>query len=167
MDKQSLFRWWFYARQGYQTYFAFALIGINTLTVIYYLAIERAPFLKEAFPSFPVFVAIMLAIGLPILVLTGFFHYKKVPAYKSEAEVNIENNPYTYKIPPGWRLHVEMPFYLLISKYLTKIAKNEKITEEELNDMKKVQEKIEALMKGDYVGTKGKMLSFGQDDNKN
>ncbi len=166
MEKQSPFRWWFYARQGYQTYFAFAFIGINTLTVTYYLAIERAPFLQAIFPTFPIYVAIVLAIGLPVLVLTGFFHYKKVPAYKTEAEVNVENNPYTYKIPPGWRLHVEMPFNLLISKYLTKIAKNEKITEEELNDMKKVQEKIEDLMKGGYVGTKGRTLSFGQDDYK-
>lgn len=166
MKKLNPFRWLYYGRQGYTIYFAFAFIGINTLTVTYYLAIERAPFLKAVFPTFPIYVAIILAIGLPILVLTGFIHFRKIPGFKSEAEVNVENNPYTYKIPPGWRLHVEMPFYLLSSKYLIKLAKNEKITDEELNEMKKIQQDIEHLMKGGYVGTKGKTLSFGQHEVK-
>ena len=166
MDKTSLFRWWFYARQGYQTYFAFALIGINTLTVIYYLAIERAPFLKAAFPHFPVFVVIMLAIGLPTLVLTGFFQYKKMPAYKSEAEVNTENNPYQYKLPPGYWLHVVMPYFLSQSKLMTKLSKNEKITDEELNQINDLQKKMEHLIQGGYVGARERNLAFGKEKNE-
>jgi len=163
MDKQSLFRWWFYARQGYQTYFAFAFIGINTLTVTYYLAIEKAPFFKEIFPTFPIYVGIALAIGLPLLVLTGFFHYKKMPAYKSEAEINLENNPYMYKLPPGYWLKVIMPYFLISSKITMKIANNEKVTEEEINEINKIQKEMEKLNKGGYVGVRGKR-SFGSDD---
>ena len=163
MDKQSLFRWWFYARQGYQTYFAFAFIGINTLTVTYYLAIERAPFLQAIFPTFSIYVAIVLVIGMPVLVLTGFFHYKKVPAYKSEAEVNIENNPYTYKIPPGWMLYVGMPFNLLVTKLLVKLSNNEKFSEPDLTEISKLQKNIERLLQGGYVGDKNRTLAFDLD----
>ncbi len=163
MDKQSLFRWWFYARQGYQTYFAFAFIGINTLTVTYYLAIERAPFLQAIFPTFSIYVAIVLVIGMPVLVLTGFFHYKKVPAYKSEAEVNIENNPYTYKIPPGWMLYVGMPFNLLVTKLLVKLSNNEKFSEPDRTEISKLQKNIERLLQGGYVGDKNRTLAFDLD----
>jgi len=161
VEKQSLFRWWFYARQGYQTYFAFAFIGINTLTVTYYLAIERAPFLKEIFPTFPIYVAIILAIGLPTLVLTGFLHYKKLPAYKSEAEVNIENNPYVYKLPPGFQLHAVFPFYQLTIKLLLKLSQNEKLSDDDLNEISKLQKKIDTLLSGDYIGADKRRLSFG------
>ena len=146
MKKQNPFRWWYYLRQGYQIYFAFIFIGINTLTVTYFLAIERAPFLKEIFPTFPIYVAVVMAIGLPLLVLTGFIHFKKLPAYKSEAEVNIENNPYVYKLPPGFMQHVIMPYNLLVSKILLKLSKNEKLSDDDLNQMNELQKKFDHLL---------------------
>ena len=166
VNQSAFFRWWYYARQGYQVYFAFAFIGINTLTVTYYLAIEQAPFLKAVFPTFLIYVVISLAIGMPILVLTGFFHYKKMPAYKSEAEVNVENNPYQYKLPPGYWLRVIMPYFLAQSKIMTKLSKNEKISDNELNEITEIQKKMEHLIKGGYVGIEGKQVSFGNEDDK-
>ena len=161
--KESLFRWWFYARQGYTTYFAFALIGINTLTVTYYLAIEKAPFLQTVFPTFPVYVTILTAIGLPMLVITGYLHYRKMPAFKTEIEVHTENNPYVYKLPPGYWLLVVMPYFLAQSKLLTKLSKNEKVTDEEMNKISDLQKKMEHLIKGGYVGTENRVLSFGKE----
>ena len=46
------FRFWYYFRSGYGTYFAFILAAVNTLTVTYYLAIEKFPTLQAVFPSF-------------------------------------------------------------------------------------------------------------------
>ena len=138
-------------------------IAINTLTVTYFLAIEKAPFLKAIFPTFPIYVVIILAIGLPLLVLTGFIHYKKVPAYKSEAEIGTENNPYVYKLPPGYWIQVLMPYFLAQSKLLTKLSKNEKVTDEEMNKISDLQKKMEHLIEGGYVGADKRKLSFGRE----
>ena len=140
---------------GYSIYWAFLFMGINTLTVTYFLAIDRAPFLKEIFPSFLHYAVVIIIIGIPILVLTGFVHYKKIPGYKSEAEVNVESNPYTYKLSPGFWLHVIMPFYLLSSKILVKLSNNEKLTDDELKEISKLQKKMDHLLKGGYVGDNG------------
>jgi len=163
MIKLNIFRWWFYARQGYGIYFAMIFIAINTLTVTYFLAIEKAPFLKAIFPTFPIYVVIILAIGLPLLVMTGFIHYKKIPAYKSEAEVHTVNNPYAYKLPPGFWLEVIMPYFLAQSKLLTKLSKNEKVTDEELSKIYDLQKKMEHLNKGGYIGTENRQLAFGKE----
>ena len=163
MGKIKLFRIWFYFKTGYQQYFAFIFAAINTMIITYFLAIERAPILKEIFPTFGYYAIVLIAVGLPILILTGFLHFKKIPAFKSEQEIAFESNPYVYKLPPGYWFHVVMPFYLLSSKYLVKLGKNEKITDEELKEMSDLQEKMGILLKGDYIGAKGKVLSFGQD----
>ena len=135
-------------------------MGINTLTVTYYLAIEKAPFLQQIFPSFAHYAVVLVIIAVPVLVLTGFIHYKKIPGYKSEAEVNIEQNPYVYKLPPGFWLHVVMPYFRLQSDLLMKISKNEKLTENELDDMKKVQEKMDHLIKGGFVGDANRLKNI-------
>ena len=161
--KRTGFRAWFYLRMGYSVYWAFLFMGINTLTVTYYLAIERAPFLKEVFPSFLHYAIFLIIIAIPILVLTGFIHFKKLPGYKSEAEVSVESNPYTYKVPPGWMKHVFVPYYLVTTKYLVKIANNEKLNEDDIKEITVLQKKMESLIKGEYVGIEGRILSFGDD----
>ena len=83
--KRAGFRAWFYLRMGYSIYWSFLIMGINTLTVTYFLAIERAPFLQVIFPTFLHYGVIMVIVAVPILALTGFIHYKKIPGYKSEA----------------------------------------------------------------------------------
>ena len=88
------FRSWFYFRMGWSTYFVFILAAINTLTVTYFLAIDNYPSLKEVFPSFEQYVVITTCIGIPLLIMVGYAHYKKTLAYKSEADVLIESNPY-------------------------------------------------------------------------
>jgi len=156
--KRTGFRAWFYLRMGYTIYWAFLIMGINTLTVTYYLAIERAPFLQAIFPTFVHYAVVLIVVGIPILVLTGFVHYKKIPGYKSEAEVNIENNPYVYKLPPGHSKIVLYPYLFLMSKFLVKIAQNEKLTEDEIKEIGEIHKKTEHLLKGGYVGAEGKDL---------
>ena len=48
----KIFRYWFYFRIGWSQYFAFIFAAINTLTVTYFLAIEKYPALQAIFPSF-------------------------------------------------------------------------------------------------------------------
>ena len=94
MGKNLGFRGWFYFRIGWSTYFAFIFAAINTLTVTYYLAIDNYPALKEIFPSFEQYLLIIVSIGIPILILTGYSHYKKTKAFRSEVDIWIESNPY-------------------------------------------------------------------------
>ena len=68
MENKNLgFRSWYYFRMGWSTYFAFIFAAINTLTVTYYLAIERVPVLVTIFPNFVQYVLIISCIGIPLL----------------------------------------------------------------------------------------------------
>ena len=142
-------------------YFGFVFAAVNTLVITYYLAIERAPFLEAIFPTFPIYALIMIGVGVPLLGITGFIHFKRMPAFKSETEVHVESNPYIYKVPPGFARQVTFPHQLMMNKLILKLLTNEKITDDEIKQMKKIQKDMDHLIKGGYVGSPSK-LPFGQ-----
>ena len=122
------------------------------MTVTYYLAIENLPVLKEIFPTFTNYVLILIIVGIPSLILTGWLHFRRSTAYKSEAEISFESNPYIYKLPPGFWVKAVMPFYLQTSKMLVKISKNESLTDEEIQKISDLEKTMNHLIKGGYVG---------------
>ena len=140
MGKNPAFRAWFYFRQGWSTYFAFIFAAVNTLTVTYYLAIENYPFLKNIFPSFEQYILIVVLVGIPLLVLVGYAHYKKTPSYRAEADVWVESNPYQA------RVLVNTQFTLALNMKLTgvllKLSSKEEISEKEINEIKDLQSKF-------------------------
>ena len=140
MGKNSGFRAWFYFRQGWSTYFAFIFAAINTLTVTYYLAIENYPSLKTIFPSFEQYILLVVLVGIPLLVLVGYAHYKKTPSYRAEADVWVESNPYQA------RVLVNTQFTLALNMKLTdvllKLSSNQEITQKEIEEIKKIQSKF-------------------------
>ena len=152
MKENFGYRIWFYFRVGWSTYFALLFAGINTATVTYYLAIEKIPSLESIFPSFLHYVALSLVIILPTLVLVGWFHYRKTAAYGSEAEVQIQNNPYMYKIPPGWHTEALFPTLLKMTEYMIKSNNNEKLDDKTIDDIKEIQKKINLLLEGERIG---------------
>ena len=70
----------FIFRNGWSMYFAFIFAAINTLTVTYYLAIDKIPLLLNLFPTFSHYVGAAVLIGVPILIIIGYVHYKRSPA---------------------------------------------------------------------------------------
>ena len=96
------FRAWYYFRMGWSTYFAFIFAAINTLTVTYYLAIENYPALKEIFPSFEVYILIICSIGIPLLTIIGYTHFKRTKARKNKsliiAFIGLKNNQLNIRI---------------------------------------------------------------------
>ena len=152
-ERKLPFRAWFYFRQGWTTYFAFIFAAVNTMVTTYYLAIENIPVLKSVFPSFFIYVIIVASIGIPLLVLIGYIHYKRSSAYSAEADINVEAYPYFYKIPPGWNREVVFPLYSIVAQLLVKLSTNEKITEEEINHIKTIEKKLDTLIGGGYVGS--------------
>jgi hypothetical protein len=152
MGKNPAFRAWFYFRQGWSTYFAFIFAAINTLTVTYYLAIDNYPFLKAIFPSFEQYILIIVLIGIPLLVLVGYAHYKKTPSYRAEADVWIESNPYQA------RVLVNTQFTLALNMKLTgillKLSSKKEISEEEINEIKDLQLKFLEHVDGRTISNK-------------
>ena len=94
MKQRKGFRGWFYFRTGWSTYFVFILAAINTLTVTYFLAVDNYPLLKVIFPTFEQYTLITVSIGIPLLILVGYFHFKRSLAFKSELDIQTESNPY-------------------------------------------------------------------------
>jgi len=128
------------------------MAAINVLTVTYFLAIENYPVLQAIFPTFGHYIIIVIGIGIPLLVSVGYFHYKRSQAYAAEAEINIEANPYWYKIPPGWNKEVVFPLYLNMINLMLKMSKNEKLTPDEIEKMSNLQKSLSNLIDGGYVG---------------
>ena len=137
-QKNLFFRSWFYFRQGWSTYFAFIFAAINTLTVTYFLAIEEYPILNSLFPSFLIYVLIVVSMGIPILVLVGYGHFKRSNAFKAEADINIEANPHQRRILSNTELL--FPILLKLLEINTKISNNEKLSEAELNELNSLKE---------------------------
>ena len=131
------FRGWFYFRQGWSVYFAFIFAAVNTLTVTYFLAIDNYPFLKDVFPSFVHYIAIVVLIGIPILVLVGYAHYKRTASFKAEADIHIEANPHLRRILTNTEIMLSMS--LQLSEISMKLMNNEKLTSDEMNNLKQLQ----------------------------
>ena len=140
MGKNLGFRGWFYFRQGWSVYFAFIFAAINTLTVTYFLAIENYSFLKEVFPSFIYYVITVSAVGIPCLVFIGYAHYKRTPSFKAEADIQLEANPHFRRTLINTELLLSM--FLEISQLTMKLSNNEKLTDKELDQLSKLQQKL-------------------------
>ena len=144
MKKALPFRSWFYFRMGWTTYFAFIFAAINTLTVTYFLAIDSYPVLKEIFPTFIIYVTIVASIGIPLLVIVGYLHYKRTPAFRSEARIMTESNPFTRRMVINSELNLKLNTKLM--ELILKISQGEKISKEDVLIASKIQSELEELV---------------------
>ena len=145
MNRNIGFRSWFYFRMGWGTYFAFIFAAVNTLTVTYFLAIENHPSLKEIFPTFVHYITVLTIIGIPLLVIVGYIHYKKTSAFKAETDIQVESSPYHRRTQVN--MDIVLTLILKVNEMLLKISKNEKITKEELAEIEKFQNQFSDFVK--------------------
>ena len=124
---------------GWSTYFAFIFAAINTLTVTYFLAIERYPELSAIFPNFIQYVLTVTIIGIPVLVLVGYVHYKRTLAYRAEVDVGLESNPYQLRNVVNNAINVELA--LRMYEMILKLSKDQKLTENEIKELTKTHKK--------------------------
>ncbi len=134
------FRGWFYFRMGWSTYFVFILAAINTLTVTYFLAIDNYPTLKSIFPSFEQYALLMISVGIPLLILVGYAHFKKTVAYKSEMDIMIESNPYIARNTVNADLSLKLNLKLI--SLLLRMSNGEKIEKNERDEIEKLHNEI-------------------------
>ena len=140
MDKKKGYRSWFYFRIGWNTYFAFVLAAINTLTLTYYLAIDNYPVLKDLFPTFEQYILIVVSIGVPLLAFTGYAHYKRTKAFRAETDVWIESNPYQARL----LVNTEMILGLnqKLTEFIIKLSKDEELKDDQLKEFSDLQKKF-------------------------
>ena len=140
MKQRIGFRGWFYFRMGWSTYFVFILAAINTLTVTYFLAIDNYPLLKAVFPTFEQYSLITVSVGIPLLIVVGYFHFKKTFAYKSELDVFAESNPYLSRNTVNADLSLKLNLKLI--SLLLKMSTGKKVDKNEIDEIGKLQHDI-------------------------
>ena len=145
MGKNIGFRGWFYFRQGWANYFTFLMAAVNTLTITYFLAIERYPALLAIFPNFIQYVLIVSGVGIPLLVYVGYAHWKKTAARKAEVDIFYELNPYVVRALVNTEMILQMN--LKLNKHILKLQQGQKLSDEEINEMSKLQEKLSKFTK--------------------
>ena len=129
---------------GWSTYFAFILAAINTLTVTYFLAIDNYPALNIIFPSFEIYILIITSIGIPLLIMIGYVHFKKTRAFRSEVDILVESNPIIRRNTVN--TDINLRFNLKLIDLILRLSKNT-ISEEELKGIEKIQKEVADLVK--------------------
>jgi len=140
VGKNLGFRGWFYFRTGWATYFAFIVAAVNALTVTFFLAIEKYPLLSVIFPTFFHYVVIVACVGVPVLVLVGYIHFKRSKSYRAEADIGIETNPHFRRMLLN--TEVLLPAYLKLTELMIKLSENKKLTDKELEEVSKLQKHL-------------------------
>ena len=140
MEKNLGFRGWFYFRTGWATYFAFIVAAINALTVTFFLAIENYPSLNVIFPTFFHYIVIVVGVGVPVLVLVGYVHFKKSKSYRAEQDILIETSPHFRRILQN--TEVLLTSYLKLTELMMKLSENKQLTDEELKEVSKLQDQL-------------------------
>ena len=140
MEKNLGFRGWFYFRTGWATYFAFIVAAINALTVTFFLAIENYPSLNVIFPTFFHYIVIVVGVGVPVLILVGYVHFKKSKSYRAEQDILIETSPHFRRILQN--TEILLPAYLKLTELMVKLSENKKLTDKELEEVSKLQKQL-------------------------
>lgn len=139
MSGSSGFRGLYYFRHGWGNYAAFLLSALSTLTTTYFLAIEKYPPLESIFPTFTNYTLIIAAIGIPILTLGGFIHWKRSGAMKAEIDISYEVNPYITRVIVDTELILKLN--LRLEKTLGFIEDG-KISDDQIEELKKLQNEL-------------------------
>ena len=143
MKTPFYFRSWFYFRQGWSVYFAFIFAAVNTLVVTYFLAIDNYPILKEIFPTFIVYITIVVTIVIPLLITVGYLHFKRSPAFRAEANIMLESNPFTRRVLVNSELTLKLNTKLM--ELILKISQGEKLSKEDILAASKIKDELEKL----------------------
>jgi len=152
-------RAWYYFRIGYATYLSFLLGFISTLVTVYYLAIKNIPDLLSVFPRFVPFAAIATLIGIPVAVAVGWAHYKRSSAFTAEVDIQVEANPYYFKLAPGFWRDALGPLFLEELLLLKKLSATQKLlNDDDKNRIAELERKLRILNEGGTVGTMRRKL---------
>lgn len=148
-----LTRTWYYFRTGYSTYLTFVIGALNTVILVWYLAIQQAPFIQGLFGHFLNFAVIATLAGTVVSVGFGWLHLKRIRAYQAEQDITVESNQYNYALISGKEREVYAPLNLLTLNILGRLAlRDNLLTDEEKENITKLQQQLDTLIQGGMVG---------------
>jgi len=151
--EELVFRAWFYFQKGYSTYLTFLLGIVSFISTTYYLTISHIPYFRNMFPTLTSYVLVLFIILPPVAVAIGWIHMKKTLAFTSQTLVNVESNPYTYKIRPGVSKEVVGPLYLMSVHVWRAILSKEGILTPELDEeLDRMEDALKRYVGGEYIG---------------
>ncbi len=87
----------------------------------------------------------MLSIGIPLLVLVGFVHFKRSRSFKSEVDILVESNPYQKRNTVNSELNLRLN--LKIVSMMLKVSRKENLSEAEIQEITKIYDEIISLSK--------------------
>ena len=143
MTRNPGFRGWFYFRMGWSTYFAFIFAAINTLTVTFYLAIDKYPDLNWLFPTFFHYILITSAIGIPFLILVGYVHYKRTAARKAEVDISYETDAYKARTLVNTEIAITLSMKLL--DIITKMSQKQELSDDDNQELERLRKKLQTF----------------------
>ena len=82
----------------------------------------------------------MISVGIPLLILVGYAHFKKTVAYKSEMDIMIESNPYIARNTVNGDLSLKLNLKLI--SLLLRMSNGEKIEKNEMDEIEKFHNEI-------------------------
>ncbi len=150
-NRRAGLRGFAYFRRGYRTYMAILIGILNVSTTTYFLLIDSVPSLGNLFGSFEVYVISLIGVGLPLIIFVGWIHFKRLGAHSTDLSTFAKAQPYFYKYRPGFEL-VFGEAFLALHRLNLKIVNKEKLTPDEIEEVKSIEKKLENLIKGGYAG---------------
>lgn len=142
----------FYFKTGYGTYLILVLGAVNLLTSTYFLAADEIVFVKELFPTFEMYVVVMVLAAIPIVTITGYAHFKRIGAHSANMAISMQHAIYNYKLRPGFDIEVFGPTYKLMLELALKRMRTEKFTDEEIKEIDRLRGRLKHLIDGGTVG---------------
>ena len=84
-------------------------------------------------------------VGVPLLTGIGYAHFKRTASFRAEADINMEANPHWRRILQN--TEVLLPSYVTLLELVVKLSKNEKLSEDEMNQISNLKNKLDEHIK--------------------
>ena len=94
----------------------------------------------------------MVLVGVPIVILFGWIHFKQIGTFSAQQNITVEMNPYNYKPHPGFQSNVIFPIYHEITKLLIKKINDKQLSDDDKHRLDDLEKDLLKLMKGGHVG---------------
>ena len=79
------------------------------------------------------------------MIIVGYAHWKKTSARRAEVDIFYEVNPYVIRQLVNTEMVVQMN--LTLNQHILKLAQGQKLSDEEINDLSQLQEKLSEFTK--------------------
>ena len=82
--------------------------------------------------------------------MIGYIHFKRTASFKAETDIQIEANPHWRRILIN--TEVLLPSYLKLLDLIVKLSKNEKLSEDDMNQISTLKNELDEHIKKREIG---------------